>query len=485
MSNYVHSSRRPYGDYLQTKDFDAIIAEQTRSIIASNEELQERHISVSENLSTEMSRGFERLSFDLQKISDGISELNATFIWGFSEMLTMVGSMRDSIEELVKIAKTPAQTWAYEQFEIARDAFRRGHYSDSLKHLDNAIDGYAGNTGYRLEYRFHFLLGVIRLGSFKNNASDIVDLARAKRAFIDAAEYAGYDQPREAGRALLSAGWAAYCEGMMTEAVQYTSRAVALNPQLAEAHFQLAKIQMHVDNPEDALPPLRRAIELDPEYSIKAAAEDDFKRENGDLKREVDGLLQTLLQEQRAAAEGALVAAQERLNGMVGSLTDMGEYTGKDVLVVTAYSEGAKNSFDEAQVAAERGTYFGYRQASVSCGASGLMVEDVCKRAYAEVERRIGECERSLSDSMGFLVWLAIWGFLAGIGVIISIVLAVVNFSLEYASRGSFYSLLLAGVCALVLRHRAISSDREKLRRLQGIGAALIGLRDSANGDVP
>ena len=77
MSNYVHSSRMSYNDYLQVRSFEdsfkATLSKQTRSIIASNEELAEAQIYTSKELSTEVASGFEEMSFHLERIAGGIS----------------------------------------------------------------------------------------------------------------------------------------------------------------------------------------------------------------------------------------------------------------------------------------------------------------------------------------------------------------------------------------------------------------------------
>lgn len=263
MSNYVFGTSLSYIDYLQARSFETSfkseLSRQTRSIIASNAELRKHHIEIIEKVSS----GVEQLSFDVQALSGEVSELNATFQWGFSELLTSLGRVNDSLAELVKISKTPAQTWAYEQFEIARDAFRQGLFDEALEYLDRAINGYSGNTGYKLEYRFHYLLGTIRMGSFQNTSSDVVNLAESELAFLSAAKYARRDHPEEAGRALLGAGWAAYCQGKMADATRYTDQTLVLIPDLAEGHFQRAKIQMHIDHCDSSLSSLKRAIEID------------------------------------------------------------------------------------------------------------------------------------------------------------------------------------------------------------------------------
>lgn len=86
-----------------------------------------------------MNTGFDRLSYHLQDISSGISGLNATFHWGFGQLIAGIGHMNDVLSELLKIAKTPVQTVAFNHFEIARDAFRKGLLQESLEELDKAI----------------------------------------------------------------------------------------------------------------------------------------------------------------------------------------------------------------------------------------------------------------------------------------------------------------------------------------------------------
>ena len=189
MSNYVWGSHLSHADYLQAKSFvsdmksatreagrkvSMDISCQTRDIIASNESLHREHIEML-NASTDrtvgaLNDGFERLSYSMDagfdQISSGISELNATFHWGFGAILASIGHMNDTLSELVKIAKTPVQTVAFNHFEIARDAFRQGLYRESLEELDKAISGDHTSAGYKLEWRFHQMKGTLQLSCY-------------------------------------------------------------------------------------------------------------------------------------------------------------------------------------------------------------------------------------------------------------------------------------------------------------------------------
>jgi len=294
--NYVYSSGLSYKEYLQAKKFvDEItsatrksgravrmeISRQTREIIASREALAQEQIHLRESLT----EGFETLSYELQGISSGIKELNARFHWGFSQVIAGIGRMNDALAELIKIAKTPAQTAAYEQYEIARHAFRRRLYPESLEAVEKAI------ATYKLDWRFHQLKGTLHLGSVRDQS--LMDLAQAEESFLLAARYAKADYPQDAARAYLAAGWAAYCQGKMKEALANTEQAVAIHPgKPAEAYFQLAKVQMALDLLDVALRNIREAIELDPVYALKAAADGDFQRYESKLTEYLEVLRQ-------------------------------------------------------------------------------------------------------------------------------------------------------------------------------------------------
>jgi tetratricopeptide (TPR) repeat protein len=105
----------------------------------------------------------------------------------------------------------------------------------------------------------------------------LIDLAQAEEAFLLAASYAKTDEPREAARALLSAGWSAFVQGKLALALTHTKQAIALDANLTEACFQLAKFHMAANSPGHALQALRNAIEQAPEYVVKAAADGDFR----------------------------------------------------------------------------------------------------------------------------------------------------------------------------------------------------------------
>ena len=78
-----------------------------------------------DQLGSAMSDGFSMLGGQMELIADEISGLNASFQWGFGQMIAHMGGMNDSLNTLIKLAKEEVQRLAYNHFEIARDAYRR------------------------------------------------------------------------------------------------------------------------------------------------------------------------------------------------------------------------------------------------------------------------------------------------------------------------------------------------------------------------
>ncbi|MEI8102702.1 MAG: SUMF1/EgtB/PvdO family nonheme iron enzyme [Chlorobium sp.] len=333
MSNYVWGTSLSHADYLQAKSFvsdvksatrDAArkvsmdISRQTRDVIASNESLHREQMELltasTDRTVGALNDGFERISYSMDagfdRLSDDISELNATFHWGFGAVLASLGHMNDTLSELVKIAKTPVQTVAFNHFEIARDAFRQGLYRESLEELDKAILGDHTSSGYKLEWRFHQMKGTLQLG-FADCDMSLYDLAKAEESFLTAARYGKTDYPHDAGRAFLSAGWAAYCQGKMKEALAHTEQAMALHPEMGEVFFQASKVQMALGEVESALPMLAKAIDLDCFYALKAAGDGDFQPHDAQLR----GFLEALRKEKYRQSVPKVQAALDRIKG--------------------------------------------------------------------------------------------------------------------------------------------------------------------------
>jgi tetratricopeptide (TPR) repeat protein len=280
-ADFTHQQHLIYPDYLQARQFEGSIRfgirEQTKALIATNAELAQAHYDILEASRTGTATLARSLSDIGRRLDSRLEALEETFNWGFSEVLIVIGRLADKLEELVRIAKTPEQTWAYEQFSNARDELRRHLYPEAVTSVTRAISGYGGHTGYQSEFRFHYLLGLLRLGSFSNTSPEVVSLAAAETAFAAAHRYGVQDYPEEASFALLGAGRAAYASGNLDGAIAYLSRALTLFPNPEKA-YEYAKVLAAKGRIGDALPSLERAIRADFRYALQAAGDGDFAR---------------------------------------------------------------------------------------------------------------------------------------------------------------------------------------------------------------
>jgi tetratricopeptide (TPR) repeat protein len=241
----------------------------------------------------------------LGRVASAIDDLHSCFRWGFSQMLAGIGAMNDSLQSLIRAAKTPAQTAAYEQFEIARDAFRQQLFPECLEALGRAINGDHTSPGYKLEWRFHNLEGIVRLG-FDGCDESLADPAKSEQSFLLAARYAKTDYPKQAALAFLSAGRAAICRGNLPDALRHTEAAIQLDGRLGEALFQAAKLRMALGQPGQALPVLRQAIDLDPGYAVEAAGDSVFQQFSSDLDCFLAALRSEKLKGLQPRVEGVL-----------------------------------------------------------------------------------------------------------------------------------------------------------------------------------
>lgn len=222
------------------------------------------------------------MNSSLAAMNASLGQISSSFRWGFGQILGILGGMSDELNTLVKIAKTPAQTAAYEQFDIARDAFRQGLYPECLEALDRAIHGDHNSTGYKLEWRFYNLIGIVRLG-FNGCDTDLVDLEKSEKAFLLAARYAKANAPSDAARAMLAAGRAALVQSNYRQAMEYSVSAIELDEGLAEGFYQAAQASMMLQDYDTGFEILRRAIDSDINYLIKAGGDALFTQQQSIL----------------------------------------------------------------------------------------------------------------------------------------------------------------------------------------------------------
>jgi len=240
-------------------------------------------------------------------------------------------------------------------------------------------------------------------------------LEEAEKGFLSAARYSEQDKPREAARAYLSAGWACYCQGKFTEAEKHTQQAISKNKRLAEAHYQLAKIHMHCDQPGNGASPLEKAILLSKGYAVKACSDGDFQKHQD----QVDSVLEKLRTLCKKAVEAAISEMEEGYKKLASYNKD--SYSFSQHGDATAF----KTVLGEAKSAAQNNTYFGYLDSWDLCksakselekthSAFFTKIKDIHSGKIYELDRSKSGLEsssRSFSDGMKGILTLMIIGF--------------------------------------------------------------------------
>jgi hypothetical protein len=115
---------------------------------------------------------------------------------------------------------------------------------------------------------------------------------------------------RDASRVSLSAGWCAYVEGRLPEALKHTTKAWDLDRSNTESLFQASKILMAQGKLNDALIPFMLAVRTDPEYVGKAVADSEFKAHSGQFNAFLDGMRDEIFKALKPQVQRLLTQAE-------------------------------------------------------------------------------------------------------------------------------------------------------------------------------
>jgi tetratricopeptide (TPR) repeat protein len=381
-----------------------------REMIATKEQLNRYHVALMKSAKD----GFEVLSYDSRHTGYALVSVNESLKQGFAEIVS-------SLDELKQIGRSPSFTWAMEQYVVAKQAFLADCHEEAFTHIGWALNGNANNGGFDLDFRFHFLHGLIRMGTLKQPVESIVNLAAAETAFLLSAKYAE-SRTQAVAMGFRCAGWAAYCQGNLEDAIAYSRKAVQYDPKLAEAHFQLAKVYVRMGRSEEAARPLRNAICLDFVYAVKSAIDPDFQRDQ-DALGNIFGSIRTELREESERFDSRFALAERRYKVMTQCnkvLTIPFRVSSKE----QDQLESTWNLREEAKAQADSNTIFGHSLAiSFSRNADGLhwLVESLRRRAFEAFRQSMEPLYEILNSRRteidlyevvrGFRVWILIFGY--------------------------------------------------------------------------
>ena len=292
--------RHSYKEYLEQQylkeNIDVVVSKNVREAVGSIEDIYKRNtdrlcagLTDIQYRIDQTNDSLEIISFDLDRIVDSLDVINSNIVSGFQALFVKFDELGESlahigqgVDKLVEIARTPVQTWALNQYEIACDAVRRKLFPEALEALRLAVDGNGQQTGYKTDFRFHQLRGILLLGiPGEPDTIDLVDLKAAEQAFLLAARYAQHDHKTEAAQGLVGAGKAAYADGRPFDANKHNFGAVKLDPRCGEANYQLARLAVEASSPDAMQHFLEAAFDIHWSFAIRAGADVQFSEHRG------------------------------------------------------------------------------------------------------------------------------------------------------------------------------------------------------------
>jgi len=236
------------------------------------EEIIESQVEAANAIIISQARIADKIDIETREITEGFQELQATFDWGFTELIWQIEQQREVLKDILKVLQAPLDTQAKELKKRAEYAYRNSWIDDALK------DFLESEKKNRYDFTIHQNLGNIYL--FKKKDQD-----RALEYYEKAVKYATPKSSYYTSVSLLHKGLVKYLQKDFKEAYKATLKAIELSPDFYEAHYQHAQYCANLGKYNEAIKHLKKAIvEGDKYYCVKADSEKDFNVMKEQLK---------------------------------------------------------------------------------------------------------------------------------------------------------------------------------------------------------
>jgi len=279
------------GKAIQTK-----VSEQTKQIVASNQELARTFGDGFNSINSTLEWGFNRIEYALEDVNASIDSLHADFNYSMGLLLEevhthnkLLSSLLDKLDAIHKTLESPTLTQAREFYHIGCERLSKGLLDKALEALTQAEQ--KNDTDFFTQFHIGklYLYGI-------DDDDNVLDLEKAERHLLLAARYAKAEIPVDrsfaklAAEALLQASIAIYAQlgeihllgdpsktrALLEEARRLTSEATKLYPQLSEASYHSAKYSALLADPQSSIPNLETAIVGDRNYAVKVDIDHAF-----------------------------------------------------------------------------------------------------------------------------------------------------------------------------------------------------------------
>ncbi len=219
------------------------------------------------------------IEFGYQQLEGGLDRLNADFNFLLGDVIWKLEMREGALSHLlheIRLAEFEREARAYRS--RAEKAYLSGWYEEALADFLEA------------EKRNYPDFGVLR--SIANICLyHLINLANSLEYFRKAAKYSRPSHARQSAEAHYFAGVVCALQQQFEEGLEHLNEAIALNPQLFEAHYQKACLAAMLKETGAVVGSLEIAIKGDPRYYERAKADEAF----GALRPDVQALLDRLM----------------------------------------------------------------------------------------------------------------------------------------------------------------------------------------------
>ena len=301
-------------------------------ISAQTEEIIESQVEAANAIIVSQYRIADKIDIATREITEGFQELQATFDWGFTELIWQIEQERKVLKDILEVLQAPLDTQAKELKKRAEYAYQNDWIDDALK------DFLESEKKNRYDFTIHQNLGNIYLFEKK-------DPDKALEYYEKAVKYATPKSSYYTSVSLLHEGLVKYLQKDFKEAYKATLKAIELSPDFYEAHYQHAQYCASLGKYNEAIKHLKKAIvEGDKYYCVKADSEKDF-----DVMKEQ---LKSLFKELQINAQNQVTIESGEVTRVINRAKSYYNIPVIDNLKV------ARSKIEEAKVFIARGSFF-------------------------------------------------------------------------------------------------------------------------------
>jgi len=299
------------------------------------EKIIESQVEAANAIIVSQDRIADKIDIATKEITEGFQELQATFDWGFTELIWQIEQEREVLKDILKVLQAPLDTQAKELKKRAEYAYQNGWIDDALK------DFLESEKKNRYDFTIHQNLGNIYLFEKK-------DQDKALEYYKKAVKYATPKSSYYTSISLLHKGLVNYFQKDFKEAYNTTLKAIELSPDFYEANYQHAQYCAILGKYDEAINHLEKAIiEGDKYYCVKADSEKDF-----DVMKEQ---LKSFFKELQVNAQNQVTIASEEVVGVINRAKSCYDIPTIDVVDGLKV---AQSKLEEAKVFIARGSFF-------------------------------------------------------------------------------------------------------------------------------